>query len=420
MIIMKKYKIVIVGGGAGGLSAAIGAYEAGERSILLIERSNRLGGILNQCIHSGFGTVMYNEQLTGPELAQRLINKFFEYKIDYVLETNVLSIDEDKTIHLANAKEGFYEVEAKAIVLTVGCYERSAGAIQLPGDRPVGVYTAGQAQEALNIHGYLVGRRVFILGSGDIGMIMARRMELEGAKVVGVAEILPYTSGLPRNKVQCLDDFSIPLYLSHTVVKVEGKKNLEAVTIAKVDENFTPIPGTEIRFEVDTLLLSIGLIPDTRLLRNLPIELNHGRFPVVDQRFMSSVPGIFIAGNGLHVHDVVDYVSDEGAVAGKSAANYLFERTSRNIEQIAVEPGNLINYVLPNRIALRTKDNIVHLKYRPKKPLENVRIVVRQGENIVRKIFLPFALPAQMEIIEINSEKLVSNEPVIVEVIAHA
>lgn len=303
--------LVVIGGGSAGMAAAISAYDNGIKDIVIIEKGRNLGGILNQCIHDGFGIEEYKEALTGPEFLTRQAIEVKKRQIEIRFQSNVIDLSKDKIVTYSNAQQGVVEIQAKAIVLAVGCYERSSGAIQIPGDRPSGIITAGTAQLYLNEMGCLVGKRIFILGSGDIGLVMARRLTLEGAKVLGVSEILPYSNGLNRNIVECLNDYDIPLYLSHTVTKVIGKNRLEQIEISQVDEKFTPIPGSEKTFVVDTLLLSIGLIPNNELLTKIGLPLSKSRGAIVDERKMTDIPGIFSTGNVLHVHDLVDYVAAE-------------------------------------------------------------------------------------------------------------
>ena len=322
------YNLIIIGGGPAGLAAAVAAYDAGERSILILERDTRLGGILNQCIHNGFGLHTFQEELTGPEYAQRYVDKAAERGIECKLDTMVMSIGEgedgSKEVMAVNETDGLLLLKAKALVLAMGCRERSRGALNIPGFRPAGIFSAGTAQRLVNIEGYLPGRRVVILGSGDIGLIMARRMTLEGAKVLVCAELMPYSGGLKRNIVQCLDDFDIPLKLSHTVVRIEGKERVEGVVIAEVGPDRKPIPGTEEHYDCDTLLLSVGLLPENELTIGLGASMSRvTNGPVVNESLETSVPGVFAAGNVLHVHDLVDYVSEEASLAGISAARYI-------------------------------------------------------------------------------------------------
>ncbi len=317
----ESFDIVIVGGGPAGLAAAVGAYEAGSRSILILERDGELGGILNQCIHNGFGLHTFREELTGPEYAARFMEQVEERQIPYRRNTMVLSITRDHVVTAMNRTEGIFEISAKAVILCMGCRERPRGALNIPGYRPAGIYSAGTAQRLVNMEGYMPGREVVILGSGDIGLIMARRLTLEGARVRLVAELLPFSGGLKRNIVQCLDDYDIPLKLSHTVVDIEGRERVEAVTIAEVDEKRRPIPGTEERYSCDTLLLSCGLIPENELSREMGVEISPVTSgPLVDESFQTSVPGVYACGNVLHVHDLVDFVSEEAGKAGECAA----------------------------------------------------------------------------------------------------
>lgn len=409
---MINRRLVIIGGGSAGMAAAIKAYELGERDILIIEKNAYLGGILNQCIHNGFGLHEFKEELTGPEFMTRFSDKVNELKIDYRLESNVLSISDDKVVTYTNAKEGLVEVKAEAIILTTGCYERNAGAIQIPGDRPSGVYTAGQAQLYVNCYGYLVGKRVFILGSGDIGLIMARRMTLEGAKVLGVAELMPYSAGLNRNIVQCLKDYDIPLYLSHTVKQVIGDSHLEKVVIAKVDEKMQFIPGTEIEFDCDCLLLSVGLLPNVDLFNKLPLTFSKTRGAKVTQAMESEIPGIFSAGNVLHVHDLVDYVVEEAREAAEGAVSYLHGELTRKGHVYDVNPGVGINYVVPQKLYIDDVKESCSFKFRVAKPMKDINIIITEGNNVIKKIFKPAIVPSEMEIVRLKKElfKKESNE----------
>lgn len=360
-----NYELVIIGGGPAGLAAAAAAYDAGCRSILILERDTQLGGILNQCIHNGFGLHTFGEELTGPEYAARFIAQVRDRGIEYKLNTMVLSISEEKHITAVNREDGLLEIDARAIILTMGCRERSRGALNIPGYRPAGIYSAGTAQRLVNIEGYLPGRRVVILGSGDIGLIMARRMTLEGAKVLVVAELLPYSGGLKRNIVQCLDDFGIPLKLSHTVVNIEGKERVSGVTIAEVGPDRKPIPGTEIHYDCDTLLLSCGLIPENELSRGMGVALSPvTNGPVVDESLQTSIPGVFAAGNVLHVHDLVDYVSEEAAAAGRAAVRYLAQGESAARHEIPVTFVGGIRYTVPATIDPKLVDDDLVIRFR--------------------------------------------------------
>jgi thioredoxin reductase len=395
---MIEKDLVIIGGGSAGMAAAVGAYDNGARDMLIIERSPFLGGILNQCIHNGFGLTEFKEELTGPEFAYRFIAQVKERKIPYVLDSTVTGITKDKVVTYTNEKEGVVQVKAKAIIMATGCYERSAGAIGIPGERPAGILTAGQAQLFLNEYGYLCGHRVFILGSGDIGLIMARRLTLEGAKVLGVAEIMPWSNGLNRNMVQCLYDFGIPLYLSHTVSKVVGHNRLERIEISQVDEKMQAIKGTEMSFDVDTLILSIGLIPNNDLLNNMGIPTSRSRGAIVNENFETPLDGVFSCGNVLHVHDLVDNVVAEAREAGKSAAEYLEGKLPRAGKEIDVVPGDGVGYVVPSKLALKGDADHYLFKFRVRKPSKNVYIDYTVDGKLVKSVFKPVIIPSEMEI----------------------
>lgn len=399
---MKTRDLVIIGGGSAGMAAAIQAYNDGIKDILIIEKDHKLGGILNQCIHNGFGLTEFKEELTGPEYLTRFATKISELGIEVKLDTTVLGIDKDLAVTYSNRIDGYVALKAKAIILATGCYERSAGAIQIPGDRPSGIITAGTAQKFLNIDGYLVGKRIVILGSGDIGLIMARRMTLEGAKVLCVAEIMPYSNGLNRNIAQCLNDFDIPLYLSHSVSKVIGNKRVEKVIISQVDDKFQFIPGTEKEFDCDTLLLSVGLIPNVGLLSDVNCPIGSTKGAIVNENMETMIPGLFTCGNCLHVHDLVDFVSEEGRSAGHGAALYIKdgEKVSR---RVTTHNGENVGYVIPEIIDLDTKD-MTTLKFRVKKPIKDVYIIVESSGNIIKKVMKPVLIPSEMEMIKIPSD----------------
>ncbi len=411
---MNSYNVVIVGGGSAGLAAAKKCYDLGIKKIVIMEKDAYLGGILNQCIHNGFGLHEFKEQLSGPEYAYRFIEMLKDTDVEIKLNTTVTEITKDKHVIYTNEEEGYQEIEAKTIIFALGCFERNAGAIQLPGDRPIGVFSAGTAQKYLNIDGYLVGKRVFILGSGDIGLIMARRMTLEGAKVLGVAEIMPYSNGLNRNIVQCLNDFNIPLYLSHTVTNVIGKEKLERIELSKVDEHFSPIKGSEQYFDVDVLLLSIGLTPVTDLLTKLGIAIHpRTKGPIVNEHNETSVKGVFVAGNGLHVHDLVDFVSNEARLASQGAYAYLNNRLHYGNEVIKTEAKVGIGYVVPQIINyLNVKDKVT-LKFRATKPFKNVDIIIKADDEIIKKVYKMNLIPSEMENIEISRELFNENTKVI-------
>ena len=379
------YDVVIIGGGPAGLSAALGAKKKGCSNILIIERSEKLGGILNQCIHNGFGLHTFKEELTGPEYAYKYIKMVEKEEIPFLLNTTVLSISPHSVTYI-NEEEGVRTIETKAIVLAMGCRERPRGALNIPGDRPSGIFSAGTAQYLTNIEGKMPGKRVVILGSGDIGLIMARRMTLEGAKVLAVVELMPYSSGLKRNIVQCLDDFSIPLLLSHTVTKIEGRKRVERITVSAVDEKRKPIPGTEITYDADTLLLSVGLLPENELSRKAGITLSPVTGgPIVDNSFQTDSDGIFACGNVLHVHDLVDYVSNEAEKAGESAALYALSDRKPSKKKIPVSVFGLARYTVPEMIDEDTKEDTT-IRFRVSNVKKDGKITVRvNGEEVISK-----------------------------------
>ena len=401
---MIKRDLVIIGGGSAGMAAAIEAKKNGIDDILILEKDNVLGGILNQCIHNGFGLTEFKEELTGPEYLSRFAEQVKEMGIEYKLDSLVLNITKDRVVTYSNANDGVVEIEAKAIVFATGCYERSPGAIQLSGDRCAGIITAGTAQKYLNIHGYLAGKRIVILGSGDIGLIMARRMTLEGAKVLCVSEIMPYSNGLNRNIAQCLDDYNIPLFLSRSVLRVEGKGRVEKVVLAAVDEKMKFIPGTEMEFECDTLLLSVGLIPYVSLLDNINVEMSSTRGAKVNDQLETSVPGIFACGNCLHVHDVVDFVTDEGRDAGRAAARFIKGEVNKKVE-IKVNPGNGVGYVIPQFIETDL-DHDVTFKFRVRKPVKNVFVNFKSNGEVIFKVIKPVLIPSEMVMIKLGKDKL--------------
>jgi thioredoxin reductase len=402
--------LVIIGGGSAGMAAAVGAYDHGVKDILIIERSPFLGGILNQCIHNGFGLTEFKEELTGPEFASRFISQVKERNIPYVLDSTVTSISREKLVTYTNSREGVVQVQAKAIVMATGCYERNAGAIGIPGDRPAGILTAGQAQLFLNEYGYLVGKRIFILGSGDIGLIMARRLTLEGAKVLGVAEIMPWSNGLNRNMVQCLYDFNIPLYLSHTVSKVVGKERVERIEISQVDATMHAIPGTEQSFNVDTLILSIGLIPNNDLLNSISCSMSKTRGAIVNDHFETDIDGIFSCGNVLHVHDLVDNVVAEAREAGKGAALYIQGKLPRNAGGISCIAGDGLGYVVPQKIDLTESEDTLLFKFRVRKPTKNVFIEYNFNGDVIKRVFKPAIIPSEMEIESMPKNLLKTNQ----------
>lgn len=394
---MEQYDLVIIGGGPAGLAAAISAFDSGVTNLLVLERDRELGGILNQCIHNGFGLHTFGQELTGPEYAARYISQVEKRKIETRLNTMVLDISHEKVITAVSRQRGLMDIYAKAIVLAMGCRERPRGALNIPGFRPAGIYTAGTAQRLVNVEGMLPGREVVILGSGDIGLIMARRMTLEGAKVKLVAELQPYSGGLKRNIVQCLDDYGIPLKLSHTVVDIRGKQRLTGVTVAQVDEKGSPIPGTEEEIACDTLLLSCGLIPENELSRSMGLDLNPAtNGPRVNESLETEIPGVFAAGNVLHVHDLVDFVSQEAAAAGKNAAKYL-ENGGIPSHPIPMEASGGIRYTVPAAVDPERMEEKLTLRFRVGGVLKNRTVAVYlDGERVLARK-RPVMAPGEME-----------------------
>lgn len=405
-----KYEIVIIGGGPAGLAAAIAAYDAGCRSILILERDSQLGGILNQCIHNGFGLHTFGEELTGPEYAARFARQVLDRGIAYKLNTMVLSIGGDKKITAVNRTDGLIEIEATAVILAMGCRERSRGALNIPGFRPAGIYSAGTAQRLVNIEGFLPGRRVVILGSGDIGLIMARRMTLEGAKVLVVAELMPYSGGLKRNIVQCLNDFGIPLKLSHTVVDIQGRERVTGVTIAEVGPDRKPIPGTEIHYDCDTLLLSCGLLPENELSRGMGVTISPvTNGPLVDESLQTSIPGVFAAGNVLHVHDLVDFVSEEAAAAGRAAVRYLANGPQDRGREIPITFEGGPRYTVPASIDPKRVEGDLVIRFRVGGVMKNRRVRLYLDDEAVVSRKRPVMAPGEMEELKLTQGALAAH-----------
>ena len=414
---MKTYDIVIIGGGPAGLAAAVSARENGIQDILILERDKELGGILNQCIHNGFGLHTFKEELTGPEYAGRFIKQVTDLGIEYKLHTMVMDISSDKIVTAMNREEGLFEIQASAVILAMGCRERSRGALNIPGYRPAGIYSAGTAQRLVNMEGYMPGREVVILGSGDIGLIMARRMTLEGAKVKVVAELMPYSGGLKRNIVQCLNDYDIPLKLSHTVVDIKGKERVEGITLAEVDGKGKPIPGTEEEYTCDTLLLSCGLIPENELSRGMGVDMNPVTSgPKVNESLETNIEGVFACGNVLHVHDLVDFVSEEAKTAGRNAAEYVKnlqadtddrdKHSREEAAEIVLNPVEGVRYTVPSTINPVHMDENLTVRFRVGGVYKNCYVSVYFDEERVIHKKRPVVAPGEMEQIKLTKEQL--------------
>ena len=401
------HELIVIGGGPAGLAAAVAAYEKGVKDILIIERDQKLGGILNQCIHNGFGLHYFKEELTGPEYAARFIEMVKETTIKVLLDTMVLEVTEDKEVHIVNKEHGYQILKTKALVFAMGCRERTRGAIGIAGSRPAGVFTAGTAQRYVNMEGYLVGKKVIILGSGDIGLIMARRMTLEGAEVLACVEVMPYSGGLTRNIVQCLDDYEIPLLLSHTITEIRGKNRVEQVVVSEVDEKRQPISGTEQIFDCDTILLSVGLIPENELSRDAKLDLDTKTSgPFVYENMETSVPGIFACGNVVHVHDLVDFVTAESIKAGTSAASYILEQAAEPAQCLTIKNGDHVTYVVPQKIRKENVERRTELFFRVNKVFDDSQILIKSQGEVLAKQKKTYIVPGEMEKFKLSKKVL--------------
>jgi thioredoxin reductase len=412
-----RVDIAVIGGGAAGLAAAIKA-SGSNLEILIIERDKELGGILNQCIHTGFGLEFFKEELTGPEYASRFIESLKEKNITILLNTTVIDIvkNDDFSISMSSIENGFQKMNARSVILSSGCFERTRGALMIPGERPKGIMPAGSAQRYLNIDGYLIGKNIFILGSGDIGLIMARRMTLEGAKVHGVAEIMPYSNGLNRNIAQCLEDFDIPLYLSHTVTDIKGKDVLEEITISQVDEFFNPIMGSEKTFKVDTLLLSVGLIPDIQLFESLTIETSKiTKSAIVNQHYETNIDGLYVCGNALHVHDLVDWVTKESELVGLKAKNYCLSKDKAIKDEKTILLGTYIRYTVPQKIDFNQLNEPFEILFRVNKKIEKGIFKIIQDGKVIQSQKRKYIAPAEMEKILLKPADFISSNQITIE-----
>ncbi len=398
---MRDVELVIVGGGPAGMCAAVSAYNAGVKDILVLERDSNLGGILQQCIHNGFGLHRFKEELTGPEYASRCEESLRELPVKIQCDTMVTDISKEKIITAVSSENGIEKIRAKAVILAMGCRERPRGALNIPGTRPAGIFSAGTAQKYVNMMGYMPGKSVVILGSGDIGLIMARRMTLEGAKVKAVCEVMPYSGGLARNIQQCLNDFDIPLLLSHTVTKIHGNERVTGVTVSEVDEKMKPVKGTEKYFECDTLLLSVGLVPENELSKSAGLEMDSvTRGCFVDQNRETDIPGIFACGNVLHVHDLADFVSEEGEIAGKSAAEYIKDNLERKTKVPVKTDGN-VRYSVPQFVTDTTDD--IRLYYRVGKIFSDVKVIIEADGNVIAEQKKKKVVPGEMQFVQLKA-----------------